>query len=167
MQNTYHDKYTLQKGFTIVEVLVVISILIVLIGLSTINLLNAKHQSSLSTSVDTFITDLKQQQLKAMVGDTEGRSTSDNYGIFFGTNTYKLFHGTFSSSDPTNFNVTLGDSIQFSDVTFPGSQIIFLKGSGEVDNYTSGSSTVTVKDILDNNQRTITVNEYGVITAIN
>lgn len=156
-----------QAGFTIIEALIVMSIFITLTGLSTINLLNAKHKSSLSTSVDTFIADLKQQQLKAMVGDTEGRAASGNYGIFFGAGTYSFFHDTYSSADPSNFNASLGDSIQFSNITFPGSQIVFLQGSGEIYNYTDGSNTITIKDIVDNNQKTITINEYGVITAIN
>lgn len=155
-----------QAGFTIYEVLIVMAIFIILTGLLTINLLNAKHQSSLSTSVDIFISDLKQQQLKAMLGDTEGRSSSDNYGIFFGAGKYTLFHGTYYSTGSANFNINLGDKIEFSNITFPNSQILFLRGSGEIYNYASGSSTVSIKDILDNNQKTITINEYGVVTQI-
>ncbi len=157
----------MQKGFTIVEALLVMSIFIILAGFSTINLLKAKHSSSLSTSVDTFIADLKQQQLKAMVGDTEGRAESGNYGIFFGINTYTLFHDSYSSTDPANFDIPLGDSIQFSNVTFPLSQIVFLQGSGDIDNYESTMSAITIKDILDNNQKTIEINRYGVVEQIN
>lgn len=162
------SKHTsLQAGFTIIEALLVMSIFIILAGLSTINLLNAKQSTSLSTSVDTFIADLKQQQLKAMVGDTEGRVASGNYGIFLGVDKYTFFHGTYSSSEPSNFNASLGDSIQFTNITFPTPQIVFLQGSGEVDNYTDGSNTITIKDIVGNNQKVITINEYGVVTAIN
>ena len=155
------------KGFTLVELLVVVSISFVLIGLTTINVLHAKRQSSLTASVDTFIANLKQQQLKAMIGDTEGRSDSDNYGIYFGTNSYTLFHGLYSSGDQTNFTIQLDDNIQFSSITFPGSQIIFSKNSGEVSGFTNGSNTITIKDITNNRQKTITINRYGVITQIN
>ncbi len=157
----------MQKGFTLIEVLVVLSVLITLIGLTTISLLNANRQTSLSTSIDSFVTDLKQQQLKAMVGDTEGRTQADSYGVYFGTDSYTLFHGAYSSSDPTNFTVALGGNIQFSAVLFPSSQIIFLKGSGEVSNYASSSSTLVIRDIVNNRQKTITVNRYGVVTDIN
>jgi type II secretory pathway pseudopilin PulG len=155
------------KGFTLIEALIVMSIFIILAGLTTINLLNAKHQSSLSTSIDTFISDIKQQQLKAMIGDTEGRTTSDNYGIYFGATSYTLFHGTYSTSEPTNFSIPLGDNIQFTNVKFPGSEIIFLRGSGEINSYDSNSSTITLKDILNNSEKTITLNRYGVVTNIN
>lgn len=156
----------MQKGYTLTEVIIVMSTFILLTGLSTISLLGAKHRSSLSASVDTFIADLKQQQLKAMVGDTEGRAASGNYGIFFGAGTYTLFHDAYSSTDTSNFNASLGDSIQFSDITFPGSQIVFLQGSGNINNYESTMSAITIKDIVDNSQKTITINEYGVITQI-
>lgn len=155
-----------QAGFTIIEALLVMSIFIVLAGFSTISLLRAKHSSSLSTSVDTFISDLKQQQLKAMVGDTEGRAASGNYGIFFGAGKYTLFYGAYSSTDSSNFDVSLGDSIQFSDITFPGSKIVFKQGSGEIESYIDGSNTITIKDIMDNSQKIITLNEYGVVTQI-
>lgn len=156
-----------QKGITLIELILVVSITMLLAGYATVNLLNAKRQSSLSTSIDKFIVDLKQQQLKAMLGDTEGRNTSDNYGIQFGATNYTLFHGTYSSGDSTNFNIALGDNIQFSTINFPNSQIIFLKGSGEISNYNNNSNTITIKDIINNSQKTITINIYGVVTTIN
>ncbi len=155
------------RGYTLTEIIIVMSILILLTGLTTISLLNAKHKSSLSASVDTFIADLKQQQLKAMLGDTEGRISSGNYGIFFAGGTYTLFHGDYSSTDSANFDLSLGDNIEFSNITFPGSQIVFLQGSGEIDAYVSGLNTITIKDIIDNNQKTLTINEYGVVEQIN
>jgi len=154
------------RGYTLTEIIIVMSILILLTGLTTISLLNAKHKSSLSASVDTFIADLKQQQLKAMLGDTEGRISSGNYGIFFAGGTYTLFHGVYSPTESTNFDLSLSDNIEFSNITFPGSQIIFLQGSGEIDNYTDGQNTITIKDIIDNNQKTLTINEHGVVTQI-
>ena len=101
-----------------------------------------------------------------MTSDTEGRNTSDNYGIYFGTNTYTLFHGTYSSNDKTNSIIPLGDNIQFSSVTLPGSQIIFLKNSGEVSNFSSNSNTITIKDITNNIGKTITINKYGIVTQV-
>lgn len=164
MKKWINEQIQIQAGFTIIEALIVMSIFISLIGLSTINLLNAKHKSSLSTSVDTFIADLKQQQIKAMTGDTEGRANSGNYGIFLDAGKYTLFHDAYSATESTNFNIKLGDNIEFSNVTFPSSQIIFLQGSGEVSGYMSGSNTLTIKDIIDNSQKTILLNEYGVVT---
>lgn len=150
----------LQAGFTIVEALLVMSIFIILTGLSTINLLKAKHSSSLSASVDTFIADLKQQQLKAMVGDTEGSGAISDYGIHFETTSYTLFRNTYEGT--TDFIVKLPDTIQIS-TGFTDSQIIFQKGTGEVLN---APNTITLRDPLDGSQKEITINVYGVITQI-
>jgi len=154
------------KGFSLIEYLLVMAIFAILAGLITINLVNTHHRVSLDTSVNTLLADLHEQQLKAMTGDTEGRMTTDPYGIVFGTNSYTLFHGTYSPSASDNFTVSLGQQIQFGTVTFPSSQIIFLKGSGEISGFSNGQNTITVEDTTDSNQKTITINRYGVVTGI-
>lgn len=163
-----HDR-TWQSGMTIVEVLLVMGIFAILSGIVTINLLNSKQAASINTSLNTLITDLKQQQLKAMVGDTGGRATVDNYGVYFGSTTYTLFHGTAPQNDSSDLKVTLGDSLQFSTGTntFTGSQVVFLKGSGEVMNFSSTNNQIIIKDTSSNKQKTLTINRYGVVTAIN
>lgn len=156
----------LQAGFTIIETLLVMSIFIILAGLSTINLLNAKHKSSLSTSVDTFISDLKQQQLKAMIGDTEGSGVISNYGIHFETTSYTLFRNTYLGT--SDFTVNLPDTIRIS-TGLSGSQILFSKGSGEVANYdpVPANNIIIISDPIDGNQKIITINEYGVVVGVN
>ena len=161
--------YQLQAGFTLVELLLFMAIFSVLVGLVTINLLNAKQSASLSTTVSNFLTDLKQQQLRAMIGDTGGRASTDSYGISFGTTKYTLFHGTAPQGDSSDLAVNLGESMQFvtNASTFPNSKIVFLKGSGEVSGFTSGQNAIIIKDVTNNNQKTITVNRYGVVTSVN
>ena len=156
-----------QKGFSLIESLLVMACLAILLGLATLNLSNIKHRVSVTEMVDTFLADLKGQQLKAMVGDTEGRTTTDNYGIHFESTTYTLFHGTtYSATDAANFKTDLTDTNQIT-TTFPSSQILFLKGSGEVSGYVSSSATITLRDTTNNYQKVITVNRYGVVTGIN
>src|SRR5688500_3590048 len=98
------------RGFTVIELLLGISIFIILLGIVTLNLNTAKTQTSLSATVETLTADLSQQQLKAMIGDTEGRTTSDTYGIHFDTDSYTLFHGTYSVSESTNFSINMPDT---------------------------------------------------------
>jgi len=150
------------KGFTFPELIVTIAILVTLLGFITVNLVNSQHRASLTGTVDTFISDMKNQQLKAMVGATEGRTNPDSYGIYFQTNSYTLFHGTtYSSSDPANFVITLDPLIQFT--SFPNT-IVFFQRSGE----TGTVNTITVQDTgSSTNQKTITINRYGVITQVN
>ena len=154
--------FSFQKGFTLIELIIVMAIFATLVGISTISLLNVKHKSTLNTVVNTFLADLKEQQIKAMVGDTEGSGVVYNYGIHFETSTYTLFHGTYSSGGTGNFVVPLTDTVQFNSFS-QGNSIIFAKGSGEA----SGMTTITLIDTVDNNQKTITVNQYGVVTGIN
>jgi len=158
----------MSKGFTLLEVVVAMAVFSTLIALVTTNLLGAKRKSSLNASLSTFIADMKEQQIKALEGDTEGRVTTDNYGIHFETSSYTLFHGTtYSSGDGTNYVVNLPDTLQFANVTFSGNQILFLKGSGDVSNFISGSNTITFKDSTNNGQETVTINRYGAVTAEN
>lgn len=150
-------------GFTIIEVIVTMGIIAVLLALSSINLLGAKNKVSLNSSVNVFVTDVAQQQLKAMVGDTEGRGGNpDNYGVYFdpdGTK-YWLIHGA-GYGNPDDFAVSLGDNIVFSPIPVPAT-IIFNKGSGE----TGSTSSITIKNTITNEKRIVSLNQYGIITQI-
>ena len=156
------------RGFTLIELIIVMTFFGILMGLATINLLNVKQSSSIEASLNILIADLREAQIKAMVGDTEGRGALDTYGIHFGSNsqTYVIYHGTYSSSESTNFTVSLTDTMRVS-TTFPSTEIVFQKGSGEIVGFVNGSNTVTLTDPTNNRTKTITFNKYGVITAIN
>lgn len=152
-----------QSGFSLVEITLVISIFAVLLSLATLNLFQFQHSSQLNATVSSFLADYKEQQIKAMTGDTSGSGALSNYGIYFGTTSYTEFQNTYGTS---NFSVSLPSGVQFS-TTLPGSQILFLKGSGMVSGFTSGHNTITIKDTVNNTQHIITVNMYGVVTSVN
>lgn len=156
-----------QKGFTFIELIVVIGIMTTLLGIATTNLLGAQNSASLNTTVDTLISDIRNQQLKALTTDTQGRATTDNYGVYFETDNYVLFHGSiYSPADPSNYKIDYGNQIQASNISFPNSEIIFSKGNGEISGYTSGSNTITLLNTSTNQQKTIQFNQLGVITGI-
>jgi prepilin-type N-terminal cleavage/methylation domain-containing protein len=148
-------------GFTIVELIITMGIFAIITSFVTINLLSAQHSATINTTTTTLIADLKQQQTKAMVGDTEGRSSTDQYGIHFDTDKYVLFHGTYNEGDSTNFEVKLEGSLSFTNITGLGN-IIFSKGSGE----SYGLSSIVLSDSTTNRQKTITINVYGVISNV-
>jgi len=154
------------QAFTIIELLVVMGIMAILLSVSTSSLMGPKHKASLNSSINVLISDLASQQLKAMVGDTEGRGVSpDNYGIYLQTGNYVLFHGTnYLFNDSANFPVNLGDNIQIDSTSFPQSQIVFTAGSGEL---ISGAGLLIVKNTVTGEQKTITLNQYGIITQVN
>lgn len=159
-----------KKGFSLIELIVVISIIGILSSVAVTNLFNSKYSASLGTSVDILITDIKQQQLKAMVGDTEGRGIHpDAYGIHFETGSYTLFHGTnYSQSDSSNAKINLGDNIQVSSAPFLNSAIIFATQSGEILNFsTTGPYTLVIKNAPTLDQKTLIFNKFGTITSVN
>src|SRR5579862_4938386 len=103
------------KGFTAIEIILVMSIVAILLGLVTVNLFKFQHKSQLSATVASFLADYKEQQIKAMVGDTSGTATPAAYGVHFETTSYTLFRGSYGT---TNFTVNLPGGTQFS-TTFP------------------------------------------------
>lgn len=154
-------------GFTLPELIVTFAIGATLLSITTVTLFTSKGKASLSTSVATLVSDLYQQQQKAMTGDTEGRSTSDAYGIYFDQDSYTLFHGSmFSQGAADNFNISAGDNIVFTNMALPQSQIVFASGSGEFANYQQGANSLTVQDATTGEEKTITINRFGVVEQI-
>lgn len=161
-------KIGMKKGFTLIELLIVLGIIGVMFTYASINLFSAQTETYLDSNLTSLLSDIKRQQLKSMLGETFGGASTYNFGIYFETNRYTLFQGTvFSPSDPSNYSVDLEDTVQFSSINVPSSQLVFTKGGGEVVNYSAGSDTITIQDIRTSTQKTITVNQYGVITGVN
>lgn len=149
------------KGFTAIEVLVVLAIFSALIGYTVINLFGSREKSNIFSSMSSIISDIKHQQQSAMSG--EG-GTDVNYGVYFTGDSYVLFKGdTFSLSDPSNFTVKLSDNIRFDAVDFQDSVLIFSYGSGEVYNFNPLLNSFKLINTLDDQEKTIYINKYGSI----
>lgn len=155
----------MKQGFTLPELVIVISILVLLLSLITVNLLRPQHQASTLAALATLVADLRQQQLKAMVGDTEGSGTPASYGVFANTNSYILFRGsTYAAGNPSNFSVALESPMQIT-ATFPSSQIVFQAGSGEVAGFASGANTVTISNPNGSTTIRLTIDRYGTVAS--
>lgn len=129
--------------------------MVLLIMIASVNLFPIKHKTSLSTSVQALITDIKQQEIKSMSGEMA-------QGVHFETTTYTLYKGLSYESGSSNFIVTLGDSIQFSSIPFTGRQINFATGSGEITGFQSSANTIGVQNTVTGEQRTLYFNKFGV-----
>jgi type II secretory pathway pseudopilin PulG len=144
-----------KKGFTVIELIIVMGMMVTLTGMITINLLTSQRLATLSATTMVLKSDLKQQQLKAMDGDNSNGDPS-NHGIHFESNKYILFRNVYNSSDTTNFVVNLESNINF----ITTGDLIFAKGSGQ----SSGMSAITLQDSF-NNQKTLTINDMGVVIS--
>src|SRR5689334_15423888 len=91
-----------RQGFTIIEIIVVVAIFATLMSIGYIRATDIQRRAPLTATVDTLIGDLRGQQTKAMSGDARSGASNDNYGIYFQSNAYILFKGTYSSSNPAN-----------------------------------------------------------------
>lgn len=156
----------MQKGYTLIELMVVMIIFFTLAAFVTTNLTSAQHNTSFATSLSTLTADIKNEQIEAMTGDTEGRSTRDYYGVHFDTTSYTLFHGTtYNAGDTTNETIPLDSTLQFTNITLTNNNVIFIPVSGEMYGYSNVSNAVTLYDIVSKEQKTILFNYLGVITS--
>lgn len=147
-----------EYGFTFVEVVIVMGIIVVLLMIGSVNFLPIKQAVSLSTSAQTLISDIKEQQLKAMSG-------ASAQGVYFDNDQkkYTVFKGvTYDPSNSTNFDIQLGDQIIISEVDFTGRQLLFSTSSGELNNFSAGDKLV-LRNSITNEQRSIYFNKYGTI----
>jgi len=157
-----------KRGFTFVELVVVIGIIAMLSSFITLNFFKTQNTVSLETTVSLFISDLKAQQLNMMSGNTNGQAANIPFGIHFDQNRYVLYHSSaYSSNDSGNFVVNLNNGVTFSQINLPNSALVFASGSGEIQGYNQSQNTITLQNGNSGDQKTITVNRYGVITSVN
>lgn len=150
----------MKRGFTLVEIIVVIGIGLVILGTTTVLLLSGQRRVAKISAEEQVLSDMRSAQTKAMSG-------GGTQGIYFGDITYTLFNGlVYNAGNAANFIVTLDNSINLTN-TFAGSNIVFLAVSGEINNYVSGLDTVSIVDATDGTSRTLRFNKYGVVTAQN
>ena len=148
------------KGFTLIELLITMGIIAILLGLIFQNLLTVQHKTALNTSVDSLVSNLKSQQIKAMVGEIDGGGAVAT-GVYFESDKYILFRGqTYSPSNSTNFSLALDRNLHFSS---PGQRIIFSPVSGD----RAGGDVISIIDTSGGEQKQIRLNRYGVITNVN
>lgn len=152
-----------EAGFTLVELLLVIGLVGVLTSVTIISLIQPQRSASLSGTVEVLVADLRQQQLKAMSGDSMTASSAQPHGIYVESNKYTLFKGSgYSGSDTDNF-VVQPDGVSFS-TNFASSEVAFQKASGEPSGFNPSANTITVSN-LSGESKTITINRYGVVTV--
>lgn len=153
-----------QSGLTLIEMMLVVGILALLFAIGVVSLSTIQIVTTSTSATTVLISDLKTQQVKAMVGDTEGRGVPDNYGIKILSDQYILFHGnSYNPSDSSNFSVPVPETYTLS-TTFPNSTLLFASDSGELVNFTTGLDTVTLTNTTSSKTEVIKLNKYGTVT---
>jgi prepilin-type N-terminal cleavage/methylation domain-containing protein len=154
-----------QRGITLIELMLVIGIMSLLFAIGIVSLSSIQIVATRSSAATVLISDLKTQQIKAMVGDTEGRGVPDNYGIKVLNDQYVMFHGnSYNPLDTANFSVPVPDQHSLTS-TFGDDTILFASDSGEVVDFSEGSNSVTITNIPSATSETIILNKYGTVTS--
>jgi prepilin-type N-terminal cleavage/methylation domain-containing protein len=154
-----------QAGFTMVELLVVMALFATLITLTTVTLVRPQASASITKTANALVADIKAQQLRAMAGDSDSASSAQPYGIYVQGGQYTMFKGSaYSGADSDNFVIGAGSGITLS-TTFASTQVVFAKGTGEVNSFNGSANTITVSSATSGQTKTITINRYGVVTV--
>ncbi len=150
----------MNRAFTLIEMLVVVGIGVVILTTTTVLLLSGQRRVAKISAEVQVLSDIRSAQTKAMAG-------GGTQGVSFGSNAYTLFKGiSYNANDTANFVINLDNNINLA-TAFPGSEIVFLAVSGEINNYVNGSDTVSVVDATDNTNKVIRFNKYGVAISQN
>jgi prepilin-type N-terminal cleavage/methylation domain-containing protein len=150
------------RGFTLVEVLVVMGLSAILFGLASINLIKPQTTATLAGTTNTLVTDLRSQQIKAMSGDSISASSAQAHGIYVQSNQYTLFKGTsYSAGDTDNFVVTLDAGVTLSS-TLASGRVVFTKATGAFTGFSGSANTITVT--AGGSSKVITLNRYGSVS---
>lgn len=155
------------NGFTLLELLLTMSILAVLFALTVVNLTNIIPKANTRSAAEVLMADLKEQQIKAMSGYEAITGGSANYGIFFEDGRYILFTGdSFVEGNEENYEVLLQQGLEFDTTNLPLSSIVFAKGSGDVVNYNDTYDNIHIRNQITTELLTITFNQAGVFELL-
>lgn len=152
-----------KKGFTIIELLVVISITTILITIVTPNLSKFKRERTLDNTVSEIISVVNKAR-----NDTISSLSSNVYGVHFETNRIVYFVGsTFNNLDASNVVSAIDSSVVIPstggiNLNGGGSNVIFTRLTGDTTNY----GTIVLQLSSDSTrQKTLIINKTGTISS--
>lgn len=150
-------KYLKRRGFTLIELIVVMGVIATLFSFVVFDSLNAARRASVDSAVNLLVADVKQQQMAAMMGQGV---TIAPFGVHFDTTSYTLFRGaTYVPDAAGNFTIDLDANLEFSN---PNTDLIFNPGSGEITSEVSFSVT----NVTSGAKKTLTINKYGAVANL-
>lgn len=159
------------RGFSLIEILLVISLLVVILAVATPNLFDPLATEKLSRLTTDITSLLKDAQTKSMSSETFGLGTTSEFGVHFTPTNYTLFRGTvFNPADSNNFTVSVPPGLAVApSLPCPNgpndcNNIVFARLNGEVTSFDENLNSICLADNF-NNTILLTTNFLGVIDA--
>ena len=125
--------YNKNNGLTLLELVIIVSILLLLIFVITGAFLGFRDTQALNSNVEQVVSILDEARF-----NTLSSQKSLQYGVRFEINKIVLFEGdTYSASDPNNKEFLLSSAIEISNIFLAGgvSDVVFQKLTGETNQY--------------------------------
>lgn len=146
-----------KRGFTIVEILIVLGIMGLVTILTVGVFSNFKNQESLDKTSGLVIEILRQAK-----HSTIDSKNSNQYGVHFDPNSVVLYVGpTYSDISPSNQTYLLNSDIVVysTNLNGGGNDVLFNKVTGETNN----NGTIVLRSQTDGTTKTITIYKTGLI----
>jgi prepilin-type N-terminal cleavage/methylation domain-containing protein len=157
LKKGFKTRTSQNRGFTLIEILVVIGLFSALTAIAVINLTRPQSKASVDSAATTLISDLKQQQLLSMLGDSGSQASAQAHGVRLESGRYILFTGPSFASSSNQFIINLPQGISLSSPFLPV-DIIFTPRSGE----TTALSNIVLSDTASDHKN-LGINRLGVI----
>lgn len=153
------------KGFTTVELMMVIVFFAVALGLVTVPLTNLQGKTALADGTLALKDTIRRAETQALSGylaDGWGVHLSDTEACEVPATSYALFKGSvYDSASETTEVFDLPAGAEIADVSVGGGcDIMFSRYHGT----TANAGTISLRNIADGATTTVTINAYGRIT---
>lgn len=141
-----------QQGFTLVEVIITLAIVVIVAGVSFPLYSHWQDIDALDSSRFAILQDVRSAQASAIAGENQS-----SFGVFFSSTEYTIYQGdAYTSREPAEDIVRyLKDDLILSGL----SEVAFEKETGTP----STTGTLVITNTKTNNTESITVNDVGLI----
>ena len=145
--------YNARKGFTLVELLVVMGMSMILLSIGGLSLAAVRSGSQ----IDLIASEVRSEMMRVQSETGNGFPS----GMYFETDRYVYFEGaSYTEGALTNEESTLPSGVTFSEIVFPSATVQFDNVTGNPLNFVSPYQVVVTDG---SSSRTVSVNAWGVI----
>lgn len=140
--STFPIPHSTSRGFTALEILIVIAILAILLATILPSFTNFRRSSLLNTDTMNLVTLINRARLLSVSSKDDER-----YGIHLESGKAVLFKGDiYSASEPTNETHVFGTGLTLSSIAISGggSEVLFEKVTGATTNGKNATTTLLV-----------------------